>query len=59
MIPTQGHLRIHVLNAELTRKVGGPLHCMDPFVHLHVGQFQNWRSTVCNDGGKTPRWPAG
>ena len=56
MIPTQGHLRLHVINAELTQREGGPLHSMDPFViQINVGQLQHWKSSVCNDGGKHPR----
>jgi Ca2+-dependent lipid-binding protein len=29
---------------------------MDPYVHIHVGKWQDWRSPVCRGGGKNPKW---
>ena len=61
MIPTQGHLRVHVITAELdlTLKIGYLFHYMRPFVQLKVGQLQNWQSTVCMVGNMQPSWPEG
>lgn len=56
MIPNTGFLRIHLIEAHFEHKVGGPLHKMNPYVHLHAGMFQNWRSPVCPHGNKNPRW---
>ena len=56
MIPTSGFLRLHVLAADLTHKTGGMMHKMNPYIDIHVGQLQNWRSLTCRDGGKEPRW---
>jgi hypothetical protein len=50
-----GVLKLHILNANLHNKVGGPLHKMSPFVHIKVGSMV-WNSPVCEKGGKEPRW---
>ena len=50
-----GTLKLHLLSAHLERNLGGPFNKMDPFVIIQVGA-QEWRSNVCQNGGKNPSW---
>ena len=52
----RGHLRIHPVECHLTHNTGGMMDKMDPFIFMRVGNLQEWRSTVCVDGGRNPRW---
>ncbi len=56
MIPQTGFLRIHCMEAHFDEKVGGPLHKMNPYVFLHAGVFQNWRSSAVQHENKNPHW---
>ena len=51
-----GHLKIHVIEAHLQHNTGGVFDKMDPFVVMKAGPLQEWRSNVCRNGGKNPRW---
>ena len=55
-IPQSGHLRLHLLNGDFSHHTGGMFHTMNPVVHIHVGQWQNWRSQCAVDGGQHPRF---
>jgi len=56
VIPRTGYLRLTVESAHLNVNLGGPLNKMDPFVFIQVGKQQQWRSSVCVNGGKNPVW---
>jgi len=53
---SRGHLRIHPVECHLNHNTGGILDKMDPFIYMRVGQLQEWRSSVCVNGGRNPRW---
>ena len=54
---SRGHLRIHPVECHLTHNTGGFIFDkMDPFIYMRVGQLQEWRSSVCVNGGRNPRW---
>ena len=55
-IPQSGHLRLHLLKGDFSHHTGGMFHSMNPVVHIHVGQMQNWRSQCAVDGGQHPRF---
>jgi len=50
-----GFIKLHLIEAHLERNLGSLLNKMDPFVFIKVGH-QEWRSAVCENGGKNPRW---
>ena len=47
---------VQVVEAHLEHNTGGMFDKMDPFVIMKAGPLQEWRSAVCHDGGKNPRW---
>ena len=58
-LPTweKGHLKLHVVAAHISHDTEpGRADKMDPFVHLQVGSFQDWRSEVCINGDRNPKW---
>ena len=55
-IPEDGHLRLHLIECSGLRNKRGIFGTMDPYVHIHVGKWQDWRSPICKGGGRNPRW---
>jgi len=60
-IPEDGHLRLHLIECQGLRDISGLFGfglfgTMSPYVHIHVGKWQDWRSPVCKNGGTNPKW---
>lgn len=52
-----GHLKIHPIEAHITHDTEpGRADRMDPFIHIQCGNDADWRSTLCVDGNRNPRW---
>ena len=49
-------MRLTFESAHLDVQRGGPMNKMDPFIFVRVGRQQEWRSSVCVNGGKNPQW---
>ena len=49
-----GRLRVHLIEAKLTHDTE-TFGKMDPYVKMNCRE-QEWKSAVCNDGGKHPTW---
>jgi hypothetical protein len=58
MAPTMmgGFLKLHLVEAHLAHNTSEfMLEKMNPFVLIRIG-MQEWRSAVCEQGGRNPRW---
>jgi hypothetical protein len=55
LLMKKGLLKLHIVEAHLQFSDAGFLQRMSPFVFIRVN-MQEWRSAVCIDGGRNPRW---
>lgn len=57
MAPMQGgFLKLHLIEAHLAHNDREFMfEKMNPFVMIRIG-MQEWRSAVCEQGGRNPRW---